>query len=141
MPLTKEQQSAVLSAARALIGTKKYSDIDCSHFVHSAYATAGVNYAYQATATFKTLVGQQFVEVNAEKDGFEPADVLMFSGHMGLWDADGCKVLQEAGNPNAECGRFNNQLPFLSSRSGSNRGPDYGMMKWFGGLKAVYRWK
>lgn len=64
----------------------------------------------------------------------------MFDGHVGLWDADGCRVLQDAKTPNEECTRFNNQMPFLSSRSGGNRGPDCGMMKWFGGLKTVYRW-
>lgn len=140
MPLSKKQQDAVLSAARALIRKKTYADIDCSHYVHQAYATAGLNYPYRDTATFIGLVGGYFAEVDAEKEGFEPADVLMFSGHVGLWDPNGCRVLQDAGTPNSECKRFNNEVSFLSSRSGKNRGPDYGMMSWFGGLKKVYRW-
>lgn len=139
MSLDKIRAESVLSAARTLIGTP-YKDLDCSYFVHKAYAIAGFHYAYQATATFHTLVGKCFEEV-VDMKACEAADVLMFSGHMGLWDAQGCKVLEDAKTPNQECIRFKNNLPFLSSRSGGGRGPDFGQMKWFGGLKKVYRWK
>lgn len=139
MALNKEQVQSVLAAARSLIGTP-YRDLDCSHFVHRAYATAGLHYAYQATETFSSLVGSSFEEVT-DTSNLKSGDVLMFAKHMGLWDAQGCKVLQDAATPNKECLRFNNHLPFLSSRSGGNRGPDFGKMQWFGDLKKVYRWK
>lgn len=140
MPLSDAQQKAVLSVARALIGTK-YSDIDCSHFVHRAYATAGLNYPYRSTDSFAGLVGSYFVEVDTKNGSWQAGDVLLFSDHVGLWDPRGCQVLQDAGTPDADCKRFKNSLPFLSSRSGGNRGPDYGMLQWFGDLQAVYRWK
>lgn len=142
MALTEAQQQAVLKAARALIGTK-YDALDCSNFVHQSYATGGLHYPYRNTASFSGLVPEYFIEVSTA-DGMEgvvePADVLMFKGHVGLWDPQGCRVLQDAGAGNSECSRFNNQVPFLSSRSGGNRGPDYGMMKWWGKLQGVYRW-
>jgi hypothetical protein len=141
MPLTKEQQTAVLSAARALIGKKTYKDLDCSHFVHFAYAQANLHYPYKATADFDKSLKNHFKKVDLKKSAYEAADVLMFAGHMGLWDSDGCKVLQTEEKQNAECERFDNRLSFLSSRSGDNRGPDFGMTSWFGKLKAVYRWK
>jgi hypothetical protein len=139
MPLTDDQKKALLSTARALIGTP-YAELDCSHFVHQAYATAGLNYSYLNTKAFPTLVGKIFVEIPLT-EAMAAGDVLMFAGHMGIWDPDGCQVLQDANQVNTQCQQFKNAVPFLSSMSGQNRGPDYGKMNWFGQLKAVYRWK
>jgi hypothetical protein len=82
MPLSDAQRNQILTAARALIGTK-YSDIDCSHFVHRAYATAALNYPYRSTDSFDGLVGSYFVEVDSKKDALQAADVLMFSVNIG----------------------------------------------------------
>lgn len=139
MALTKHKQESVLSAARSLIGLK-YSDVDCSHFVHRAYETALLIYPYKPTAEFSDLAGTTFEAVDTSSGDFMPADILMFAGHMGIWDPQGCKVLQDLGSENIECKRFDNSLPFLSSRSGGNRGPDFGKLSWFGSLKSVYRW-
>jgi hypothetical protein len=142
MSLSEVQKSAVLSAARALIGTP-YSDLDCSHFVNRAYSIAGLYFPYQATATFNNLVGSFFDVVVAKSSAdYEAADVLMFTGHVGLWDPDGCQILQKSKAPDAVCADFKNQVPFLSSRSGGNLGPEFGKLNWFGGgVKQVYRWK
>lgn len=140
MSLTKEQQDSVLRVARTLIGMK-YSDLDCSHFVHRAYSTAKLEYPYAPTAAFSSLVDNYFVEITTAQSSFEPADVLMFSGHVGLWDPEGCSVLKSSGAPDGECTKFDDKIPFLSSRSGNNRGPEFGMLKWFGNLKTAYRWK
>jgi prepilin-type processing-associated H-X9-DG protein len=140
MALTESNQKSVLSAARALIGKKTYKQLDCSNFIHQAYALADLHYPYRSTDSFDGLVPDYFIKVGTKQVEFQAADVLMFDGHVGLWDPDGCRVLQDAGTEDKECKRFDNKLNFLSSRSSGNRGPDYGMMKWFGGLKAVYRW-
>ena len=143
MALNENQKNAVLDAARFLIGVP-YHDIDCSHFVHRAYSVAGLEYTYQNTTTFSTLVGSYFEEIdNISK--LEAGDVLMFSHHMGIWDPTGCRVIQRAFKfskmRNDECVKYKNDLPFLSSRSGGNRGPDFGKLHWFGDLKKIYRWK
>jgi hypothetical protein len=140
MPLSEEKQKSVLSNARSLIGLK-YSDVDCSHFVHRAYEASSLSFPYKPTAQFAELVGKEFESVDTSAGDFMGADVLMFDGHMGLWDPKGCSVLQASGSENDQCKQFDNALPFLSSRSGKNRGPDFGMLKWFGALKGVYRWK
>jgi len=115
--------------------------MDCSHFVNFAYAQADLHYPYTATSSFDKRLSAYFKKVDMQESAWEAADVLMFSGHMGLWDPEGCKVLQKEQTQDAECERFDNKLNFLSSRSGGNRGPAFGMTDWFGKLKAVYRWK
>lgn len=139
MPLTDAQKESILQNARALIGMK-YDQIDCSNFVHRAYAAAKVTYPYRATASFDDLTIQYFNKLEASVTR-EAADVLMFSGHVGLWDPGGCTVLETAKMPNPQCQSMKNNVPVLSSRSGKNRGPDFGQAKWFGEVKAVYRWK
>lgn len=141
MAITKDQQQAVLAAARALIG-KPYDQMDCSHFVHQAFATASLAYPYTNTAGFPGLItkGQDFFEV-AGADSMQAGDVVMFAKHMGIWDPQGCTVLAAAQSPNNECTKFTNAAPVLSSRSGGNRGPDFGTTSMFGEIKAVYRWK
>jgi hypothetical protein len=70
--------------------------------------------------------------------------VLVFRSHMGIWDPSGCAVLAQKDNTNAECTNLKNNAPFLSSRSGQQRGPDFGITKWWGGhtgIQGVYRWK
>ncbi len=135
MALTSQQSNRVLEEARALIG-KTYADIDCSHFVKDAYTSAGLSYDYAPTATFAATragTGGPFELVLASS--LQSADVLLFTGHMGLWDPEGCSVL----GTNAECKRLKQQAPVLSSRSSGNRGPDFGVPSWWGAYK-VYRW-
>lgn len=140
MALPEQQQKAILSAARALIG-RKYHELDCSHFVQESYRTAGLTYPYTNTASFGSLVPEFFAAVPKLDQGeFQPADILMFGGHMGLWDPEGCRELKQAGTPDAECESASSPMPFLSSRSGDDRGPDFGKVNWFGALQAVYRW-
>jgi hypothetical protein len=135
MALTNQQSNQVLQAARKLIG-KTYADIDCSHFVHEAYGNAGLTYEYAATATFVAAqAGPAGPFELIPSAPWQSADVLLFKGHMGLRDPDGCSVL----GTNAECKRLNQRAPLLSSRSGGNRGPDYGIPSWWGSFK-VYRW-
>lgn len=137
MALTASQESLLLSAARDLIGTS-YATLDCSHFVQQAYEAAGLVYPYRNTATFTELCGGYFEQVT---DGRKGGDVLLLRTHMGLWDPDGCKVLTTS----RECIRIKNDLKkeaaFLSSRSGGNRGPDFGLENWWGEVLGVYRWK
>lgn len=136
MLLTSGQADLVLSEARKLIG-KSYADLDCSHFVNEAYAKAKLAYEYAATAVFvRNQAGPDGPFQAVAAGGPQPADVLLFPSHMGLWDPQGCQLL----GTNAECKRLNNKAPFLSSRSTDNRGPDFGVPSWFGSYK-LYRWK
>jgi hypothetical protein len=124
----------VLTEARKLIGTS-YADMDCSHFVCHAYTAAGFAYPYAATATFARAAAGPAGPFEQAAGSPQAADVLLFSGHMGLWDPEGCTVL----GSNAECKRLKNDAPVLSSRSGGLRGPDFGIPKWWGSYQ-VYRW-
>lgn len=134
MPLDQDQKTKVLEEARKLIGMS-YDTLDCSHFVYESYVKAHLGYPYRNTKTFVDLVNSYFLPVNPEQ--LEAGDVIVFDGHMGIWDPQGCSVL----TTNRECQRLDNKAPFLSSRSSKNRGPDYGRLGWFGTSYKVYRWK
>lgn len=147
MALNEKQVDELLATARTKIGTP-YSEMDCSHFVHKSFEDAGHSYPYQNSATFDDLVRLGYFERVAKSEGgrynLKAGDVLVFSGHMGIWDPLGCEVLAQKDNPNPECKSLKNNAPFLSSRSGNSRGPDFGVTKWWGGdssIRGVYRWK
>ena len=130
--------NTILAKARNMIGQYTYSQMDCSHFVHAVYNAAGLIYPYKSTAEFQTLTNGsnakfELVQNNQKQAG----DIILMTGHMGIYDPQGCTVLAT----NAECSRLNNNAPFLSSRSSSNRGPDYGQTNWWSQSFKVYRWK
>lgn len=54
--------------------------IDCSHFVWQVYNGIGLRYSYTPTSSFAGL--SEFCEVMAPERG----DVVLFSGHMGIYD-------------------------------------------------------
>ena len=143
MPLTKEQQEKVLKAGRMFIG-KTYKQMDCSAFVHNTYVAAGLNYPRVGTEAFGGLAGKYFDKLPANTP-LEAGDLVMFPGHVGIWDPQGCQILQNAGTPDKQCHSNHNLLPLLSSRSSHNRGPDFGALNWFtedlGPVTAIYRWK
>lgn len=124
-----EHSKAILAAARKLIGTP-YASLDCSHFVHKAFADAGLEYTYASTASFSTI--PQFQPVATPQEG----DVVLFSSHMGIYDPNGCAVVDTA-----ECKRLGATLPILSARSGNNLGVEYGRASWFAGQAKYFRWK
>ena len=134
MPITPLQASNVLQCARGLIG-KTYSDLDCSHFVCEAYSKAQLDYDYADTSSFAAACAGRYGPFKPVIGDRQAADVLLFKGHMGLWDPEGCTIL----GTNTECKRLKNEAPLLSSRSGGNRGPDFGQPKWWGSF-SVYRW-
>ena len=131
------KKDRVLEQARLLIGTT-YDQLDCSHFVHKAFAQAGMVYTYRNSASFASDPDDRFESVGFNLDAglLEPGDVIVFNGHMGIWDPDGCIIL----GGNEQCKNLKNKAPFLSSRSGGNRGPDYGQLKWWSGDYQVFRW-
>jgi len=146
MGLNIEQTAALLKAARHLIGTP-YSELKCNEFVQKAFKAAGLDYPEANTSSFHKVSFGYFDPLVAGPSGdysLEAGDVIVVPGHMGIWDSEGCKFLAQADNPNAECQRLSDQAPFLSSRSTGNRGPEYGLVKWWTakvpGMK-VYRWK
>ena len=131
------RQNAILQAARGLIG-QTYASLDCSHFVHEAYEEAGYPYPYHNSVHFGELAGDRnapFLSVPAtgQKEG---GDVIVMFGHMGIWDPQGCTILTN----NPECSRLGGNAPFLSSRKGGNRGPDFGRTQWWNGNYTIYRW-
>ena len=139
MGLSADLQKKLLSNARSLIG-QPYDTLPCNEFVHKAFLLTGLKYEKKKTTDFPNLKDKTFVEVDFKKKSvnvLEPGDIILFQGHMGIWDPQGCTYLPE----NKECGRFKGDLPFLSSRTANNRGPDFGKIDWFGKVKAVYRWK
>ena len=136
MSMSIKETEEILINARKYIG-KTYNDIDCSHFVWQAYKDSGKEYPYRPTATFDELSRLGYFDKLDKAAAPIDGDLLLFSGHIGIWDSKGCTVLVT----NAECKRLKNDAPFLSSRSGDNRGPDYGRQSWWGNIKAIYRWK
>jgi hypothetical protein len=125
-------QLDILNQARLFIGTP-YSDLDCSNFVHDAYFKAGMDYPYQPTATFAEKTKDYFTEVSIPSAG----DVVLFSGHMGLYDPKGCSAMVN----DQACRRLKNDAPILSSQSGNNRGPEFGRTSFFKGTPRYFRWK
>ena len=127
----------LLAQSHALIG-KHYNVIDCSHFVNDAYKGANMPYPYLNTSAFVTKANKFFklVGTDLSPSSLEVGDVIVFNGHMGIWDPEGCLTL----GTNQECKRLKNDAPFLSSRSGQNRGPDFGRLNMWSGSYSVYRW-
>ena len=128
----------ILDAARALVGTA-YSSLDCSNFVHQVYDKAGLKYTYCATKSFPAGTGKSsmFLEL-LDNTEILAGDVVLFPGHMGIWDPEGCRVIETS----RECKRFEDQAPVLSSRSGKNLGVEYGKVEFFTKKGySVYRWK
>ena len=123
-------KAEILKKARTLIGTS-YKDLDCSHFVHKAYDMAGFKYPYHNTATFNLLT-DYFIEVTE----VEPGDVILYTGHMGLHDPDGCNAMNTT-----ECQKLKGEARVLSARSGNNLGAEYGRSAWFGTVQKMYRWR
>jgi hypothetical protein len=130
-------RNKLLTQARKLIGTS-YNIIDCSHFVNKAYSTAGMPYPYSATKDFVKKSNKDFELIGTDlaTTSLEPGDVIVFNGHMGLWDPEGCSVL----GVNQQCKRLKNDAPFLSSTTTNNHGPDFGRLNWWTGSYSVYRW-
>lgn len=153
---TKVNSTAILEAARKKIGTP-YASLDCSHFVNEAYRTAGYDYTYKATASFVdvpskmenpngknlgTAADGKFLEVHATD--VQDGDVLLFPGHMGIWDSQGCQALiNDPGKKDCkECytgKKVATDRQFLSART--SVGTNYGKTSWFGkGKYRVFRW-
>lgn len=130
-------QNKLLTTARSLIGTS-YSTLDCSHFVQKVYASAGMTYPYMNSAAFVGKNNKSFtlIGTNVSISLLEPGDIIVFGGHMGIWDPNGCDAL----GANQQCQKLKNNAPFLSSRTTDNRGPDFGVLKWWPGDYKVYRW-
>jgi NAD-dependent dihydropyrimidine dehydrogenase PreA subunit len=63
-------------------------EIDCSHLVHQVYQNVGLDYTYQATATFAQ--DSNFFEISA--NDAQLGDVMLIrgssNGHMGIYDPD-----------------------------------------------------
>jgi hypothetical protein len=143
--MTTDSQNKVISLARTFIGIP-HSTLDCSNAVWAAYSNAGMKYSYKASWQIKpTSPPQNFkwIGKNLPPSQLQPADMIVFGSHMGIWDPDGCKTI----GTNAECKNLKNNAPFLSSRGGdtdkngkvNDRGQDYGRLEWWGSYN-VYRW-
>lgn len=61
---------------------KSYSEIDCSHLVHKAFADSGKVYPYTATQNWPP---KEFEKVDSPTAG----DVILFDGHIGIYVAPG----------------------------------------------------
>lgn len=128
-----ETRAQILAAARALIG-KSYSELDCSHMVHSAYKAAGLIFPYKMTSAYSELIGSYFTEIDAEQR--KPGDLVLYAGHVGIYDPDGCTVVNTV-----QCQRLEGKdMRILSARSGNNLGTDYGRSSWFGTIKSNLCW-
>jgi cell wall-associated NlpC family hydrolase len=127
-------RARILKAARALIGTA-YDELDCSHLVHKAYAEAGLTFPYTRTADYDAvLVGSYFAPTSA--DELKPGDLLLYSGHVGIYDPDGCTIVNTA-----ECSKLGGKdMRVLSARSGKNLGTEYGRSSWFGKVRTHLKW-
>jgi len=144
--MTTDSQNKILSVARTFIGTP-HSSLDCSNAVWQAYNKAGMPYTYKASWQIKPTdppSGFTWVGKNLPAPKLQPADMIVFGAHMGIWDPDGCKAL----GTNAVCKKLADNAPFLSSRgtatakskTGDDRGQDYGQLSWWHGDYNVYRW-
>jgi cell wall-associated NlpC family hydrolase len=129
----------LLEKARAYIGTP-YSKLDCSHFVHDAYKDAGLEFPYSDTKHYDTLlVGKYFRKLDKAEEP-KPGDLVLFSGHVGIYDPDGCSTVHTT-----ECKRLSKQsdsMRLLSAR-GSGKptdvGVEYGQISWWSGGRYL-RW-
>ena len=136
-------RSDIVMKAREFIGTP-YSDLDCSNFVHKAYAAAGLSYPYRNTATFQTLT-HYFRELKAEELP-EAGDVVLYAAHMGIYDPDGCDA-----TATNECKRlqeipkFKDNVRILSARGRpgyeKSIGVEYGPSAFFGTNQKYFRWR
>ena len=121
--LTPEETDKVIKTGESWIGVpylyggNSREGIDCSHFVHRAYAEAGFNYEYRNTGSFPT--SPNFVQTTDVRT----ADVALFSGHMGIYNSTPPK----AGKT------------ILSATTGN--GVCYGAPGWFNGTPVFYRYK
>jgi hypothetical protein len=136
MAISEKESEELLVNARKHIG-KSYADIDCSHFVWQSFKDAGKEYPYRSTAQFDDLVSMGYFLKLDSKTTPVIGDVLMYKGHVGFWDPEGCSILVT----NDVCKSLGSEASVLSSRSGKNKGPSYGKPAWFNELKAIYRWK
>jgi len=95
-------------------GASRLSGIDCSHLVNVVYGEADFSYPYVMTSGFPPP--EKFKRVNVPQDG----DVVLFSGHMGIYS--GGKIINAQGTKNK---------------------PDkvrIGEISWFGSVKGYYRY-
>lgn len=122
-----KKRADILSKARAKIGTP-YNEVDCSHFVQAVYEEAGLKFPYTETRSYKTnLVGKFFLAITENEA--KPGDLILFSGHVGIFDPDGCSATHSI-----ECKRLEKQsdsMRVLSARSGKNMGVEYGQAGWW----------
>ncbi|HTE02123.1 MAG TPA: NlpC/P60 family protein [Mucilaginibacter sp.] len=142
--MNKATQNKLLITARTSIGVK-HSALDCSHFVQRAYQQAGMSYPYMSSAAFGNEKNNKyfaFVGKNLSSKDLQDGDVIVFGGHMGIWDPQGCnQITIPLLGATAECARLKNNAPFLSSRGDDTRdvGVEYGRTQWWGDYK-VFRW-
>ncbi len=128
-------RAKILTAARALIG-KKYDELDCSHMVWNAYKAAGYDFPYSSTSSYESILIDVYFIAIEEKD-LNPADLILYAGHVGIYDPDGCTVVNTA---QCQAQKDNTDMRILSARSGKNLGTEYGRSTWFGKPKKYLKW-
>ena len=133
---TGSARASILKQARLLIGTS-YDKLDCSHMVWTAYKTAGYEFPYTSTSAYPAvLVGTYFVEITEAE--LKPGDLILYSGHVGIYDPDGCSIVNTA---QCQGQKDASEMRVLSARSGKNLGTEYGRSSWFGTPKKYLKWK
>ena len=94
------------------LGGKSRAGLDCSGLVWLVHQNVGCEYSYRSTSHFRAL--NEFEEVGAPEDG----DVVLFNGHMGIYDGG----------------------MLISAQSGAGR-VSKGQIGWFGAVVGYFRWK
>lgn len=120
---------SLLEHAQAWLGTPYRSassirgpsgGVDCSHLVHAIFTEAGREYPYTDTSHFPPPGYFRQLSPNETR---LPGDIVLFPGHLALWVGEpGREVLSAQGSP------------------GHPGKVTYGLSRWFGPIKGVYRW-
>jgi len=71
-----------------------------------------------------TLIDEYFVKIT--DDEALPADLILYSGHGGIYDPDGCPIVHTA-----QCEKNQSNIRGMSARSGKNLEVQHGRSSWF----------